>query len=89
METKERPESNRMPPGPTTIGDNADMMDSFDRMLDHLDANEVNLEKEPIAMGPMLTMDAEKEQYTGENSDLANMFIKRNYREPFVVPDQV
>jgi len=72
-----------------TIGDNADMMDSYDRMLDHLAANEIDLEKEPITIGPMLTMDAEKERYVGENSDMANMFIKRNYREPFVVPENV
>ena len=71
------------------IGDNAEMMDSFNRMLEHLAANEVNLEKEPITLGPVLTMDPKTERYVGENSDLANMFIKRNYREPFVVPDQV
>jgi len=73
----------------STIGDNADMMDSFDRMLKHLAANEVNLEQEPITLGPVLTMDPAKEQYVGENSDMANMFIKRNYREPFIVPDNV
>ncbi|MDI9432530.1 MAG: Gfo/Idh/MocA family oxidoreductase [Planctomycetota bacterium] len=73
----------------TTIGDNAEMMDSFNRMLEHLAANEVDLEKEPITIGPMLTMDADKEQYVGEHSELANMFLKRNYREPFVVPENV
>jgi hypothetical protein len=72
-----------------TIGDNAEMMDSFERMLTHLAANEVDLEKEPITIGPMLTMDAEKEQYVGEHSDMANMFLSRNYREPFVVPEKV
>jgi len=72
-----------------TIGDNAEMMDSFNRMLEHLAANEVNLEKEPIAIGPMLTMNADKEQYVGEYSDMANMFLKRNYRQPFVVPEKV
>jgi predicted dehydrogenase len=71
------------------IGDNDEMMDSFDRMLEHLAANEVDLEKEPITIGPILTMDARTERYVGENSDLANMFIKRNYREPFVVPERV
>ena len=73
----------------TAIGDNAEMMDSFNRMLEHLAANEVDLEKEPIVLGPMLTMDPEKEQYVGEYSELANMFLKRNYREPFVVPENV
>ena len=72
-----------------TVGDNAELMDSFNRMVEHLKANEVDLEKEPIIMGPMLTMDTEKEQFAGENSILANMFIKRNYREPFIIPDAV
>ncbi len=71
------------------IGDNAEMMDSFDRMLEHLAANEVDLEKKPITIGPMLTMDPRTERFVGKYSDLANMFIKRNYREPFVVPDRV
>jgi predicted dehydrogenase len=73
----------------TAIGDNADMMDSFDRMLEHLAANEVDLAKEPITLGPVLTMDPAKEQYVGEYSEMANMFLKRNYREPFAVPEQV
>ena len=71
------------------LADNPEMLDSFNRMLEHLAANEVNLEKEPITMGPILTMDPAKEQYIGENSSLANMFIKRNYREPFVLPENV
>jgi len=71
------------------IADNPEMMDSFNRMLEHLAANEVDLEKEPITMGPMLTMNPRTEKFVGENSELANMFIKRNYREPFVVPERV
>ena len=39
------------------LADNPEMLDSFNRMLEHLAANEVDLEKEPITMGPMLTMD--------------------------------
>jgi predicted dehydrogenase len=71
------------------LADNPEMLDSFNRMLEHLAANEVDLEKEPITMGPMLTMDPEKERYVGEWSDMANMFVKRNYREPFIVPENV
>jgi len=71
------------------IGDNAEMMDSFERMLQHLAANEVDLAKEPITLGPILTMDPQKERYVGECSELANMFLKRNYREPYVIPEQV
>jgi predicted dehydrogenase len=71
------------------LADNPEMLDSFNRMLEHLAANEVDLEKEPITMGPILTMDPQKEQYVGEYSDMANMFLKRNYREPFIVPENV
>jgi predicted dehydrogenase len=71
------------------IADKAELMDSFQRMLDHLAANEVNLENEPITIGPMLTMNTQKEEFVGEFSSLANMYLKRNYREPFVVPDKV
>jgi hypothetical protein len=34
-------------------------------------------------------MDADKERYVGEHSDMANMYLKRNYREPFIVPENV
>lgn len=71
------------------IGDNEEMFDSFSRMVEHLVANEVDLEKEPITLGPMLTMDADKERYVGEHGDMANMYLKRNYREPFIVPENV
>jgi len=71
------------------LADNPEMLDSFNRMLDNLAANEVDLEKEPLTMGPVVTMDPAKEQYVGEYADLANMYLKRNYREPFVVPDKV
>ncbi len=71
------------------LADNPEMLDSFNRMLENLAANEVDLEKEPITMGPMLTMDPERERYVGEYGDMANMFLKRNYREPFVVPENV
>jgi hypothetical protein len=64
-------------------------MDSFERMLEHLKANEVDLEKEPITLGPMLTMNTRSERFVGENSDMANMLVSRNYREPFVVPEKV
>ncbi|MHC4679823.1 MAG: hypothetical protein ACYTEK_14105 [Planctomycetota bacterium] len=69
--------------------DNEYALDSFDRMVEHLKVNEVDLEKELITMGPMLTMDPEKERFVGEYSEWANMYVKRNYREPFIVPDKV
>ncbi|MBN2182488.1 MAG: Gfo/Idh/MocA family oxidoreductase [Sedimentisphaerales bacterium] len=72
-----------------TIKDNSDLTDSYERALTHLQANEIDFEKEPITIGPILTMDPKTEKFTGELSDYANMYVKRNYREPFVVPDTV
>ncbi len=72
-----------------TIKGNNEMMESFERMLTHFGVNDINLEKTPATIGPMLTMDPKKEEFVGEHSKMANMLIKRNYREPFVVPDKV
>ncbi len=69
--------------------DNEYVMDSFNGMVEHLRVNEVDLEKELITMGPMLRMNPERERFVGENSDWANMYLKRNYREPFVVRNKV
>jgi len=65
------------------------VLDSFDRMVEHLKVNGVDLVKEPITMGPMLTMDPKAERFVGDWSTEANMFTKRNYREPYVVPEKV
>lgn len=72
-----------------TIKDNAELTDSFERFLTHLAANNVDVAKAPATIGPMLTMDTEKEKFVGELSDMANMLVKRNYREPYVIPDNV
>jgi predicted dehydrogenase len=69
--------------------DNEHVMDSFERMVDHLNANNIDFEREPLTMGPMLSMDPDSEMFVGDMSDMANMYIKRNYREPFVVPENV
>ena len=63
--------------------------DAFDRFLTHLDANEIDLKRTPVRMGPMLTFDPQKERFTGAFSESANMFVSRNYREPYVVPEKV
>jgi hypothetical protein len=72
-----------------SIKGNTELTDSYERMLAHLAANEIDLNKTPLISGPRLTMDTEKEVFVGEHSDWANMYLKRNYREPFVVPDEV
>ena len=73
----------------STISDKPEFLDSFNRMVEHLNANEIDFEKEPLTIGPMLTMDSKTEKFTGDYGEVANMYLKRNYREPFVIPDEV
>jgi len=61
--------------------------ESFDRMLSHLQANEVDVAKDMITLGPVLTMDPKKETFPGNSK--ANALLTREYRKPFVVPNKV
>jgi len=65
------------------------LAESFDRLLKHLRANEIDLQGNPIAVGPMLTFDTKNEKFTGDGGHYANMFLSRSYRPPFVVPEVV
>jgi predicted dehydrogenase len=63
--------------------------DSVDRLLAHLEANKVDLARTPLTLGPVLTFDEEQERFVDDHAEWANMYLKRNYREPFVVPEKV
>jgi len=71
------------------VADNDVLGESFERCVAHLKANGVDLDKESLTVGPWLQFDRESERVTGQASDMANMFLSRNYREPFVVPEHV
>jgi hypothetical protein len=72
------------------VKDFAGAADSYERFQDHLFANEVNLERSPVILGPWLDMDPETERFKGEpTAGWANAMIKDPYREPFVVPEKV
>jgi len=68
---------------------NKEMADSFERLQEHLLANEIDLKKTPIVLGPWLTMDSANEKFIGDFSEQANEFVSRSYRQPFVVPEDV
>ncbi|MFC1633233.1 Gfo/Idh/MocA family protein [Planctomycetota bacterium] len=72
-----------------TVEGNDLLAESFDRLSQHLQANEIDLSRNPVAIGPMLTFDTESEKFAGEDSFYANMFLSRNYRPPFVVSEAV
>jgi len=71
------------------VSGNSHMAEAFDRCVEHLRANEVDLGREPLTIGPSLSFDKNSEKFTGSFSEFANMYLRRNYREPFVVPDEV
>ena len=57
---------------------------TLQRTVEHLKANNVDLAKTPMSLGPMLQFDNETERFT--NHDGANEMLTRDYREGFVVP---
>ena len=59
--------------------------ESVDRMLQHLRANEVNVDEPVVTAGVWLEMDPKTEQFT--NNSAANEVLHRADRKPFVVPE--
>jgi predicted dehydrogenase len=71
------------------IASNDIMVDAFERCVKHLRANVVDLRSEPMTIGPTLTFNPNREEFTGEFGKMANMYVRRNYRDPFIVPEKV
>jgi predicted dehydrogenase len=66
------------------IKGNKDTAEAFERMAEHLAANGVDIAKDNVTLGLMLTMDPKTERFVG-NAE-ANDLITRPYRAGFVVP---
>ena len=58
-------------------------------MQEHLKANEINVQEHPVTLGADLRFDPEAETFVGDMSYEANMFVSRNYREPFEVTELI
>jgi predicted dehydrogenase len=71
------------------VRDHPTAAEAVDRLLSHLEANEIDLETNPLTLGPTLTFDGEQERFVDRHSEWANMYLKRNYREPYAVPEAV
>jgi predicted dehydrogenase len=71
------------------VADNHVLAQSTDRLLSHVKANEIDLKANPVRVGPKVHFDIERQRFTGEHGKWANMFLKRVYRPPFVVPETV
>ena len=61
-----------------------DCNETLQRTLKHLAENHVDLNKTPLALGPMLTIDSAQETIVGNAA--ASAMLTREYRSPFIVP---
>ena len=66
-----------------------ELEDSFERFQEHLLVNGVDIKATPRILGPWLKMDTDNEKFIGDFHEQANELVKRQYRKPFVVPEQV
>jgi predicted dehydrogenase len=71
------------------LGTRADIQEVFERYKSHLKANEVDPAKDLTSLGPWLTLDPKSERFTGDWSQEANLLVKRNYREPYVIREKI
>jgi len=71
------------------VNGNAEMKDSYGRMMAHLDKNGVDPKAAGITLGAALEFDSTTEKFTGALAEPANALAKREYRKPFVIPEQV
>jgi predicted dehydrogenase len=71
------------------ISGNAEMKDSYDRMMAHLEKNGVDPKAAGITLGAALEFDPATEKFTGALADPANALARREYRKPFTIPETV
>jgi predicted dehydrogenase len=74
--------SNKAPFGTYDDGNEA-----FERMCAHLKAEGVDLDKVQLQVGKTLTIDPKSETIVGDSK--ASAMLTREYRKPYVVPEQV
>jgi len=66
------------------------------RLQQHLLANEVDLQKTPLSLGPWLTIDPGTERVTGAEASgrtidmkAAQAYARGSYRSPFIIPERI
>jgi hypothetical protein len=74
-EVKEKLQANKM------------FAETYDRMLEHLGKNKIDVSATKVTMGPMLTVDPKTEQYTGVFAEEANKLNRETYRKEFCLPE--
>lgn len=67
------------------VADRPLFAESVERLMEHLRANEIEVDSASVTLGPLLEFDPEREQFT--SSQAANQLARREDRQPFVVPE--
>ncbi len=62
----------------------AGLLDDMEQLLR---AHGIEITSAQIKLSPVLEVDAETERFVGSAAERANQFLKREYRDPFVVPE--
>jgi hypothetical protein len=70
-----------------SIEGNRELTDAFERCREHLRENGVDLSADQAVLGPWVTFDPEKARFVHDFAEAANRLSRRQYREPFVVPE--
>ena len=69
------------------LKDDKGMVESWDRMAEHLGKNDVDIAKDKVTLGVPLKMDGKTEKFLA--NEKGNELLTRNYRAPYVVPEKV
>ncbi len=75
--------------GKAKLGDNREVLETFKNLQENLTGVGVKLDGQSFRLGRTLTLDPTAERFTGDGAKEANVFLTREYRKPFVVPDKV
>ncbi len=72
---------------PEHLGNNPHVLDSFEMIRENLEAAGFKLDRITCRIGPVLEFDPQSEKFV--DNEAANAMLTRNYRRPFVVPNEV
>jgi predicted dehydrogenase len=73
----------------SSLSASSELTDAFERCREYLRANGADLAATQATLGPWVTLDPLKEQFVGECAAEASALARRQYREPFVIPEVV
>ena len=66
-----------------------DGLEAYGRFREHLAVHNIDLAAKPLTLGPWVEIDNATERFTGPNAAEANRLLKRDYRAPYTIPENV